>query len=261
MGNLMIGVKRFLKNKNTVTIFAVLLSLGLLYYAYDFRIKKATEPVSVPYATREIGPRTLITNDMVSVKKVPGGVVNKNVIKSKNDIVDKYVINTGVIPENGLFYNSMVVEWEELPTSYFSDISDGNTVVLLPVSLDKTYGNSIYPGNYIDLYFNQKINNVAYFGKFIESIRVLAVLDDLGRSVFETNGKPETPVYLMFSVPEDLHILIRKARSQDFDIIPVPRNKAYSEEPLPTRLVNNEIKRLIEQNTVDPDIINGGGTK
>ena len=75
MGSILIGIKRFFKNKNTVTIIAILAALGILYGAYYFRIKKATDPVSVPYATREIGPRTLITADMIGIKKVPGGIV------------------------------------------------------------------------------------------------------------------------------------------------------------------------------------------
>ena len=58
MGNIMIAVKRFFKNKNTVTILAILVAVGILYLACNLRIKKDTEPVNVPYATKEIGPRT-----------------------------------------------------------------------------------------------------------------------------------------------------------------------------------------------------------
>ena len=91
MGNLLIGFKRFLKNKNTVTIIAILASLGILYFAYYRRIKKATDPVSVPYATKEIAPRSLITSDMVAIKKIPGGVVKNGAITNKDLIVGKYV--------------------------------------------------------------------------------------------------------------------------------------------------------------------------
>ena len=78
MGNILVGIKKFFKNKNTVTIIAILVSLGILYWAYSYRIKKATEPQNVPYATKEIGPRTLITNEMVGIKKVPGGAVTES---------------------------------------------------------------------------------------------------------------------------------------------------------------------------------------
>ena len=34
MGNIILSIKRFFQNKNTVTIFALLLAVGIIYYAY-----------------------------------------------------------------------------------------------------------------------------------------------------------------------------------------------------------------------------------
>ena len=52
----------------------------------------------------------------------------------------------------------MVKKWEELPSSVFEDIPDNQTVYALPVDSEKTYGNSIFPGNYIDLYFRASVD-------------------------------------------------------------------------------------------------------
>ena len=262
MRSILISIKRFLKNKNTVSIFAILLSLGILYWAYYYRIQTATEPVNVPYATRDIAPRTKITKDMVSVRKVPGGIVGKNVLMSTGEIIDKWVINTGVIPEGSLFYKDMVVAWDDLPDSLFEDIPDGNTVVLLAVTLESTYGNSIYPGNYIDLYYvnpSGEVNGVhkLMVGKFIESIKVLAVVDGSGNSVFETIDNPKTPSYLMFSVPEDIHLLLRKVQFSGGSLFPVPRNAEYSKNPGKTRVVSSDIKKQIEKNTLSVDQMYG----
>ena len=60
MNNLLIGFKRFIKNKNTVTMIALILCVGLIYLGYNWRIKKATEPINVPYALQKIEPRTQI---------------------------------------------------------------------------------------------------------------------------------------------------------------------------------------------------------
>ena len=108
MGNIGFAIKRFLKNKNTVTIIAIVLALGVLYYAYYYRIKTQTTPVNVPYAVTPIGPRVKITNEMVSTKKVPGGIVNENVITQMSDVIGKYVSNKAVIPEGSIFYK----EWD-----------------------------------------------------------------------------------------------------------------------------------------------------
>ncbi len=270
MNNIIIGIKRFLKNKNTVTIIAIVAALGILYWAYYYRIQKATQPVSVPYATKEIGPRELITSDMVSIKKVPAAITVDGVETVKANIIGKYVLNTAVIPEGSLFYKSMIVDWDELPSSLYENIKDDNTVIYLPVNLATTYGNSIYPGNYIDLYFKstKTVNNasVVYMGKFIESIEVLAVVDKDGNSVFETAGDPLDPAYLMFSVPDKnpkyIFSTIKKAMERSYTLFPVPRNAQYSDSEThkETRVASEEIWKYINdtEKNVDQDIVSGG---
>jgi len=259
MGNIIISIKRFFQNKNTVTIFAILIAVGIIYFAYNFRIKKSTEPVNVPYATQEIGPRTLITQEMVSTKAVPGGIVTKDVLTNPDNIIGKYVINTGVVPKDGLFFNSMVIDGDESLTSIADDIPDGQVTCSMEVDLDSTFGNSIYPGNYIDIYFktNDETGRV-WIGKFIESIRVLAVTDADGKNVFETNTAPERPAFLKFNVNEDVYSLFNTIQSMGIVLFPVQRNANYSKNPKETRIVGVEFQKYISGNTVDSTIINGG---
>ena len=42
MQNILIGLKRFIKNRNTVTIIAVVACVFILYFFYSNRIEKAT---------------------------------------------------------------------------------------------------------------------------------------------------------------------------------------------------------------------------
>ncbi len=252
MRSVLIGVKRFLTNKNTITIIAIIGSLLLLYWAYNKRIEDATSPKSVVVAISELGPRTLITNDLITVKKIPGSVI-KGAYASTSDVINKYVSNDAVIPANGMFYEDMVKTWDQLPRSVYGDIPNGNTVVALQVSIDSTYGNSIFPGNYIDLYYKDiDENGKLMVQKFIESIKVLAVVDSSGKSVFETNGALLAPAYLYFSVPEDMHLLLRKASYLSGEIFPVPRNAKYSSgNTKETRVVSTFIKEYILNQTID----------
>lgn len=251
MDNLKISIKRFFTNKNTVTIFAVLLCLGILYWAYNWRINKATEPTSVPYALRKLQPRTLVTTDYVGVRKVPGSMVTTNVIRNSSDIIGKYVNSNVEIPNGSLFYKGTVVEWDEIPTSLYADIPEGNTIVALPVSMESTYGNSIFPGNYIDLYYVCEKDNKLMLGKFIESIKVLSVTSSDGENIFEKSTKVSSPSYLIFSVPEDMHLLLRKASYLSGTIFPVPRNADYSNNPKETRISSSYIQNYILAQTVN----------
>lgn len=248
MNNIIVAVKKFFKNKNTVTLIALVVALGGLYWVYNWRIRVETQPVSVPYAVRAIGPRTYIADEAVGTKKVPGGVVTGEVYTNKTEIVGKYVNKDAVVPVNGLFYKTAVVEWEEISETIYSNIPDGHTIFYLPVNQNKTYGNSIFPGNYIDLYYkssDSKDSSKIMVGKFVESIRVLAVTDGQGNNVFETIDNLKSPGYLIFSVDEELHLLLRKAVFSGGDIFPVPRNAAYSDNPKPTAVVNSTIENYI----------------
>ena len=71
MNNLKASMKKFLGNKNTVTILGVILCLVILYIGYNYRINSKVELVSVPYAKQTIQPRTYITNDMIGTMNVP----------------------------------------------------------------------------------------------------------------------------------------------------------------------------------------------
>ena len=86
-----------------MTILGIIACLGILYWVYNARIQKKIAPVSVPYAVRDIGPGIQITSDMVSTKKVPGGIVSKNTIMNTKDVIGKYVSNKAVIPNNCSF--------------------------------------------------------------------------------------------------------------------------------------------------------------
>ena len=263
MDNLFIGVKKFFTNKNTVTIICVVFSLLLLYYVYNWRIKKETQPVVVPYAATSIGPRTYITDDMVKTKKVPGGVVSRNVILNKSEIVGKYINKDAVVPSNGLFYKDAVVSWSDISDALYSNIPNGHTIVNLDVTLNDTYGNSIFPGNYIDLYvkIGQDIDGKKQMtiGKFIESIKVLAVTDSMGNNIFETNAEVQTPKYLVFSVDEDYHVLLKKAKMLNIEIFPVPRNANYSKNPKDTAIVNSKIQDYILKNQITDLSVNTSG--
>lgn len=264
MNSLTIGIKRFFSNKNTVTIIAVVGCLVLIYFAYNARIKKATEPQSVPYAISNIEPRTKITQDMIGTRKVPGSVITSNVITSSDKIIGYYVSNKVEVPKDSLFYNNTLLTWDELPSSLYENIPEGNTIVYLPVDMDKTYGNSIFEGNYIDLYYSgTDKDGKILVGKFIESIKVLAVTDSEFNNIFEKTSNMSEPAYLIFSVPEDMHLLLRKAMYLSGNIFPVPRNAEYSENPKPTRISSSYLQNLILSQTINvsEEDLNNGGAK
>ena len=235
MNNFSNSLKRFFGNKNTVTIIGVLICILVLYVGYNYRIKQATTPVRVPYANQTIQPRTLITADMISYTEVLPSTLKGKYILNANLIINKYSNYNTIIPAGSMFYSDAVINERDLPDSAFGAIPQGYTVVSFPVTMASTYGNSMYPGNYINLYF-KAINDDTkklVFGKLISNIEILDVKDSSGNHVFENTSESRTPAYILFAVPEEQHVLIRKAMYLtriSAELIPVPNTATLTEE-------------------------------
>lgn len=223
-----------LTNKNTLTILIVFAGIIGLYAVYNWRVNEAITPVQIPYAKKEITSRTQITTDMISYMEVPKSLITNasNIVTSSSQLVGKYVNYGSTVPQYSLFYKDYILNTASNPESEFSNIPDNYTIYSLQVDFDSTYGNSIYPGNYIDLYVKiiRSDDNKIMFGRLIKGIEVMSVVDSSGNNVFESSADTRTPKYMFFSVPNDIYLLLKKAEYINATIMPIPRNSSYSSE-------------------------------
>ncbi len=264
MGNLTIGIKKFLQNKNTVTVLGVIAAILILYIAYNMRVKSAINPINIPYAKVQINPGTQITADMVGTRAVPPSMLEGEVLTSQNQVIDKYSSADTVIPEGSLFYKRTVVEKEQLPGNIILSYPKGYVLYNMPVTTESTYGNSIYPDNYINIYL-KAVNKIAnteemtadadkiMLGRLISNVKVLAVKDSSGQPVFSNLDEQRTPAMIVFAVPEEYYILLKKAeylRTYDSTLIPVPTNESLKDEPGELEITSEQLKEWINKVTV-----------
>ena len=263
MNNIIVGFKKFLTNKNTVTVVGVLAAIVILYIGYNMRINQAITPITVPYALEEIDPGVQITEDMVGTKEIPQSMSDGTILTDTADVIDMYSSADSVIPEGSLFYTRSVVSREQLPGSIILDYPRGYVLYNLDVDMASTYSNSIYPGNYIDIYL--KVQNVVdpnnpaasgddriMVGKLLENVKVIAVYDSDGNNVFANLDDKTVPAQIIFAVPEEYHILLRKAsflRAYESEIIPVPTAESLEDDPGDVKLSSEDLKNFINNVT------------
>ena len=77
MNNLFVRLKRFISNKNTVTILCVFAGVAVLIFGYMWRVKQAVNPVNVPIALVRMAPKTKVEADNVGTIKVSGAFVEQ----------------------------------------------------------------------------------------------------------------------------------------------------------------------------------------
>lgn len=253
MGNIVTTLKRFLANKNTITILGVLLGIVVLYIGYNYRVDQAIDTVQIPYALQTVTATTEITQDMIGTTTVLRDFVssNDNLISQATALVNttqpQCVTYGTSVPAGAFFYTEQVVTCSSLPNNPMQSMPDGYTSFSMSVDIHTTYGNSMYPGDYIDLYVKMSSSdNRIIFGKLIESIEILDVRDSQGVSVFLTSTA-RTPSELLFAVPEDLFYLLNVATSiSGLELIPVPRNASYTSNPGETSVSSEYLRNLIQ---------------
>lgn len=235
MNNLSNSIKKFLGNKNTVTIIGVILCILILFVGYNFRINQRVQLVKVPCANQTIQPRTQITHGMIDQMNVPASFLVGSYYRNSEEIVGKYSNYNTIIAKGSLFYTDLLVDSEYLPNSAFLDVNAGDTVISYKVDMDSTYANSMMPGDYIKVYFKARSDegNIM-FGKFLDNVKILDVKDSSGRHVFENSSEARTPAYMLFALPEDMHLLFRKAiylsSSYGVELILVPNTQELTQE-------------------------------
>ena len=259
MGDLVSQIKNTTSNKNTVTVLGVIF---VIYVAYTIRVNNAVSPISVPYASQQISPGTQITSEYIAYRNVPPGLLKGKVITNANAVLNKYVSPNSIIPEGSLFYESAVIDKDQVENNTTLNYPNGYVLYYMEVNSFSTYGNSIYPGNYIDIYlkavvkfeaesqYNSDADRVM-LDKLLENVKVLAVKDAAGDAVFEDLDNQKTPSMIVFAVPEEYYILLKKSEflsRYDSTLIPVPTNESLKDTPGELKLATEDIKNWI--NTV-----------
>ena len=191
--------------------------------------------------------------------------VTDDVIRNVDDLIGYYVNANTVIPKGSMFYKSTVVQKEELPDAALYDMPLDETLYYLGVNITTSYSNSILPGNYIDIYMQTITTDVdgqtkVMVGKLVSNVLVRAVKTSNGLNVFETSDEARIPATIIFSVKEDIHLLLRKAASignlsteYKIEIIPVPNTTGFdgnSTEGVVTQVSSEYLRDFIEEKSV-----------
>lgn len=248
-------------SKELVTIVGVILIVGILYFSYNYTINKNLEiSANIPVAATRILPGHKLTEQDIKYIDVPASTLRTiGAVTDAQQILNRYVIYDTVIPEGSFFYATVLSETNQSPDSIFENLDDDQVAITIDVDLLSTYGNSIMPGNKVDIYakanrINKKGEVEYIIGPLVTQAEVLAVKDGSGNDVFADHQNKLTPSFFMFAMPSDIATIMQKAKllaysEYSVELFPVITGKFDATE-YDTVLSQNEIKDMIENATV-----------
>lgn len=255
-------MKKLISNKNLVSFLLLVVLIGILFFFYSRRVNDSINPITVPYAKTQIASGIQITDKMVGTTQIPPSMLTDDVYRAVSDVVGKYSNADTIIPRGSLFFNRNVVEKEELPANIILDLKEGYVLYNLEVNTKKAYGNSIYPGNYIDIYLKARTKEIAgvtteqkrvLLDRLLKNVKVIAVKDDKGKPVFKDLDENREPAMVIFALPEDYYKMLKKAeylRTYDSELIPVPTNESLKDEPGELAIGSKTLESWINEVTI-----------
>lgn len=257
--------KKFLGNKNTVTILGVVLIVAILGIGYHVRINQKTSLKSVPVAKETIAPKTQITDSMIRTVSVPTNFLVGSYYENPGNIIGKYTNYNATIAEGSLFYVDLLVNKEDLPDLMFGDIEEGYRPFVIDLgAVTGLYGG---PGDYIDIYFSGiTADEKVMFGQFLNGIQILSIVDDNGRNAYTNSSDEEeeqNAAQLMYiSVPEDLYIMLNRydrlnevVSTLKSHLVLTPHSVDPDVENVDIYLTSDDIRKLINDNSKEIDKI------
>ena len=245
------SIVRFFKNKNTITVIGIILIVAILWLGYYFQLQRLVKPVSVPVAATTINPRTQITSDMIKYVDVPQAYISENAITNESEILSKYAQYNTMIPEGSMFYGEALTTEQSMPNYLLKLLNEGEIGISYDLGEGAMVGFNIMPDEKIDLYMKiTSEDGSIMFGKFMENMKVLAVLDSEGNSTYEVSDNSRTADYLVFGVQEDVFLLLMRAQYLDIEFIPIQHGAWVDDKDAEIALSTQELVDYIKANTV-----------
>jgi pilus assembly protein CpaB len=189
---------RLAKRKFVALLAGAVVVLGVYQYN-QMSIREKINPIDVVYTRVDIPPQTRITPEMLMVRKgVPASSIPPNAYIRLEDVVGKWTLDGFGLSKNSLLYRDKVVPQEEMPNAPILNLKEDEFAFSLLVDLERSSGNAILPGAYVDLWFlamveegdtgtssgNSKIVRKPLFAKMFEKVRVTSVKDSKAQNVF-----------------------------------------------------------------------------
>lgn len=261
-------MKKSLWKKRLISILTVFALVAAIMLYTKVTINAEVNETKVIVTKIDIPPRTLITEDMLTIHSVPSRAVPLNAILKEDEIIGKWTVSGYGIPKNSFVYQDKIVEQSELPDAGLLELNEDEIAIPLLVDLETSLGNSIIPDSHIDLYFRTVIfeesNPKALYGKLASHIRVVSVKDSQASNVFTEEGyennqqkhdatkaKSQTMAKIyIFAVPKELGDLINKAKMLG-EVVPIATGLTYKTD-LETTTDENEVVKYIQNATFVP---------
>lgn len=170
--------------------------------------------VEVVCASKDIEPRTVITESDLEVIQIPSAYLEQNAYIYKEDVLGKITVHQGFIPEGSLFYKSALQDLELISDGALFDLKEGQVLFALQTDIVSLGANALLEGQVVDVYASLKDENYeTVSGPIVEKVRILGIKDHQGLNLTHPDSSG-IPYVIQFAVSKQAVPVLQKALSE-----------------------------------------------
>lgn len=194
-------------------------------------IKTLSKTVDVVVVSKMMLPRERITKDHIMTIAMPQNTIPNNVLIKEEDIIGKVVAFETHLFRGMFFFEDAIEDMDETKDAPLLRLKANQVAVSLGVDVVKSLGNTLLPGQYVDIVFTLSIRNEnPLVDTIFFDVRVLAVKDRYGLDMHDPKSQ-RTPHVILLAIDHqhvnDFYLALRKGQ---MDLVPIANQSMIDHE-------------------------------
>jgi len=222
-----------LKNKKIKGIMILATIILLNIAVFNIVLQRSLDLVEIPIAKNTIHQRIPLTASDITTKKVPRAYIDEFVIEEIDQIIGKVVSFQTTIYKGMPFYYHALEDGHTTLDAPLLQLKQGQGAVAIAVDLIKSSGNTLLPGQYVDLILTIALKNQPVIvDTMFSSVRVLAVKDRYGLDMSDPKSQKVPHVILLALWQADIRIFYQALQVGKFELVALSMENRIIEEAL-----------------------------
>lgn len=219
--------------KKSIIVISIALMIVINVSVSFLIVKTLTKSTDVFVAKTTLVPRNPITEDDIQTISLPSNLIPNNIFTSKEDIIGQVVSYDSSIYQGMFFFKEALDDPIKSNDAPLLRLKDNQVAVSLSVDVIKSLGNTLLPGQYVDLVYTYPIRNEnPIVDTIYKNVRVLALKDRYGLDMNHPQSQKTPHVILLSLNHKDANSFYLAENKGSFDLVPVLLNEPPNQEAI-----------------------------
>ena len=200
--------------KKSMIIISIGLIIVLNVSGSMIAIHTLTKTVDVIIVNETLKPRSMIESRHLSVVSMPKNTIPSNIYTDESDVVGKFVSFDASLYRGMFLFIDAIESIEGVQDAPLLRLKEGQVAVSIGVDVIKSIGNTLLPGQYVDVVHTFTIRNKnPIVDTIFKDVRVLAIKDRYGLDMSDSKSQ-KVPHVILLAInhqdANDFYLALRK---------------------------------------------------